>query len=243
MKNRLIILVLASLLGSCLSDDYYVDMVDVEGGTFIMGSGDNDADSDEGPMHPVKVGSFRIGRYEVTQKLWNLVMNDKNPSVFKGDDYPVECVSWYDVQIFIKRLNRITGHAYRLPTEAEWEYAASGGIYGIGCKYSGGEIEQAAWFAENSDSTTHDVGLLAPNELGIHDMSGNVHEWCYDTYDSLSYTNTYRPTYKSGEEEVKVYRGGSWASGRRYCRISNRNKNSAELRHQCLGFRLAEDME
>lgn len=231
------------MLSSCLSDNYYVDMVDVEGGTFVMGSEDEEADEDERPLHSVTVGSFRIGRYEVTQKLWKLVMHDKNPSAFKSDNNPVECVSWFDVQMFIERLNKRTGHKYRLPTEAEWEYAAKGGRFSRNCKYSGGEIGQVGWFVENSDSTTHNVGLMIPNELGIHDMSGNVHEWCNDLYDSLSYTDINRRIQSSGREEVRVYRGGSWASDSRYCRIANRNKHYADLRHCCLGFRLAEDMD
>ncbi len=238
MRNQLIIFVLSSILSSCVSENYYVDMVDVEGGTFIMGCESEDADKDERPLHTVMLNDFRIGQYEVTQKLWNLVMFKKNPSIFKDDNRPVECVSWYDVQIFLKRLNKKTGHAYRLPTEAEWEYAAKGGIFSQDHKYSGGELELVGWFGENSDSTTHTVGLLKPNELGIYDMSGNVHEWCNDSYDSLSYKNIHSPN----QNDLRVYRGGSWASGRKYCRIANRNKHSAELRHYCLGFRLAEDM-
>lgn len=242
MMKRFIIVFISLLLSGCLSDDYYVDMVDVAGGEFIMGSEDKEADEDEKPLHKLYVDSFRIGRYEVTQKLWNLVMNDKNPSVFKGDDKPVECVSWYDVQIFIERLNNITGHSYRLPTEIEWEYAAKGGNRSFGYKYSGGELKRTSWFVDNADSTTHDVGLLTPNELGIYDMTGNVHEWCNDFYDSLSYSRTDSFQLAKGYD-VRVYRGGSWASSRQYCRIANRNKNSAELRHYCLGFRLAEDMD
>lgn len=241
MRKQVIALIAVILLCGCLSDDYYVDMVDVEGGTFTMGSDDEDADDDEQPVHSVNINSFRIARYETTQKLWCLVMNDKNPSYFKGKSRPVECVSWYDVQIFIERLNRITGHRYRLPTEAEWEYAALGGIYNTGCKYSGGEIEHVAWFNDNSDNMTHDVGLLQPNELGIYDMNGNVHEWCDDLYDSLSYSDIHRNGPMN--DDVRVYRGGSWSSNKKYCRIANRNKYSSDLRHYCLGFRLAEDMD
>ncbi len=243
MRKILIILALSSVFNGCLSDNYDVDMVDVEGGTFVMGSDDEEADEDERPLHSVTVNSFRIGRFEVTQKLWRLVMRDKNPSAFKNDDNPVECVSWFDVQLFIERLNKRTGRTYRLPTEAEWEYAAKGGRLGRGGKYSGGEIEQVGWFVANSDSTTHRVGLLVPNELGIHDMSGNVHEWCNDLYDSLSYADINRRICPSSKEAVRVYRGGSWASDRRYCRVANRNKHYANLRHCCLGFRLAEDID
>lgn len=242
MKRTIIVALITLLFCRCLSDGYYVDMVDIEGGTFIMGSDDAESDEDERPLHAVTVHNFKIGRYEVTQKLWNLVMHDKNPSVFKGNNRPVECVSWYDVQIFLERLNRITGHSYRLPSEVEWEYAAKGGRFNRDCKYSGGEIEQVGWFVENSDSITHNVGLLTPNDLGIYDMCGNVHEWCDDLYDSLSYTKTNRQIGSLNITGLRVYRGGSWASNRKYCRIANRNKHSAELRHCCLGFRLAEDI-
>ena len=244
--KRLITTMLALIfLCGCSQDEYYVDMVDVAGGTFTMGcdDSDKDADEDEHPQHIVTVNSFKIGRYEVTQRLWNLVMHDKNPSIFKGDDRPVDCVSWYDVQIFLERLNKTTGHSYRLPTEAEWEYVAKGGQFSQNSKYSGGEIERVGWCVENSDSTTHNVGLLAPNELGIYDMSGNVHEWCYDLYDSLSYSRSGDSFIPPKGYEIRVYRGGSWASSHKYCRITNRNKNSAELRHYCLGFRLAEDID
>lgn len=241
--KKITVILLCALFCGCLSDDYYVDMVYVEGGEFMMGSEDPDADDDELPQHSVSVKSFSIGRYEVTQALWNLVMRGKNPSIFKGDNRPVECVSWYDAQIFIDRLNNKTGHSYRLPTEAEWEYAARGGNVSIGCKFIGGEPTRTSWFVENSDSTTHDVGMLAPNELGIYDMTGNVHEWCDDLYDSLSYYRKDSLFIPSKGYDVRVYRGGSWASSRQYCRIANRNKNSAELRHYCLGFRLAEDAE
>ena len=243
MMKKIIIVFISILLSSCLSDDYYVDMVDVEGGAFVMGSNDEDADDDEKPLCLVTVDSFRIGRYEVTQRLWNLVMHNKNPSVFKGDNRPVECVSWYDVHIFIHRLNEITGHSYRLPTEMEWEYAAKGGQFGHGSKYSGGEIGYVGWFIENSDSTTHDVGLLEPNELGLYDMTGNVHEWCDDFYDSLKYFHVDSILIPARGVDLRVYRGGSWYSNRQYSRITNRNKHSAELRHYCLGFRLAEDID
>ncbi|MCH5329250.1 MAG: formylglycine-generating enzyme family protein [Coprobacter sp.] len=243
IKNLFAGIIALTLLYSCTSDDYYVDMVDVEGGVFMMGSNDDDADDDEKPEHSVEIKSFRIGRYEVTQKLWNKVMHNRNPSEFKGDNRPVECVSWYDVQLFIRRLNKITGHSYRLPTEAEWEYAAKGGNKSHGYKFSGGKPEKTAWFIENSDSTTHDVGQLKPNELGIYDMSGNVHEWCSDLYDSLSYQRSAPGPQNLSDAELRIYRGGSWGSSRPYLRTANRNKHMARLRHYCLGFRLAEDKD
>jgi formylglycine-generating enzyme required for sulfatase activity len=142
------------------------------------------------------VSSFNIGKYEVTQGQWKAVMGD-NPSRFKsGDNYPVENVSWNDVQDFLSRLNALTGKNYRLPRETEWEYAARGGNSSRGYKYSGSaNINDVAWYDGNSGERTHPVGTKAPNELGIYDMSGNVKEWCQDA-----------------EGSYRVYRGGCWAS-------------------------------
>lgn len=241
MKKAIWILSLF-LFCSCLPDEYEMDMVYVEGGEFIMGSDEEDADTDESPMRTVQMESFYIGRYEITQKQWKRVMNGKNPSIFKDDDRPVECVSWNDVQIFIKRLNKITGRSFRLPTEKEWEYAAKGGIFGVEDNLNPAEIEKIAWFVENSDSISHRVGELQPNKLGIYDMIGNVHEWCYDVYDSLAYSQDLinEDASHNLDSTVRVYRGGSWLSSRKYIRVSNRNKNNVDLRHFCLGFRLAE---
>lgn len=241
MKKAIWILSLF-LFCSCLPDEYEMDMVYVEGGEFIMGSDEEDADTDESPMRTVQMESFYIGRYEITQKQWKRVMNGKNPSIFKDDDRPVECVSWNDVQIFIKRLNKITGRSFRLPTEKEWEYAAKGGIFGVEDNLNPAEIEKIAWFVENSDSISHRVGELQPNKLGIYDMIGNVHEWCYDVYDSLAYSQDLvnGDVSQNLDSAIRVYRGGSWLSSRKYIRVSNRNKNNVNLRHFCLGFRLAE---
>lgn len=159
-------------------------MVYIEGGSFQMGSEDVEADDDEVPVHEVQIKNFYIGKYEITQAQWKNIMG-KNPSYFRGDDFPVECVSWEDVQRFIKRLNAKTGKHYRLPTEAEWEYAAKGGNLSKNYKYSGSDtLQEIAWYIENSDSLSHICGNKQPNELGIHDMCGNVHEWCSNRYDS-----------------------------------------------------------
>lgn len=231
------------LLQGCLQDEYETDMVFVEGGAFLMGSDGEDADPDESPVHEVQVADFYMGRYEVTQAQWKAVMQNKNLSWFQGDELPVECVSWYDVELFLERLNAKTGHAYRLPTEAEWEYAARGGRYGTGCRYSGADkLDSVAWFAVTSDSTTHPVGSLPPNELGLYDMSGNVHEWCADSYDSLSYRYPEAPCSRNADDR-RVFRGGSWHSDSQHCRIANRNHVSAEMRNYTLGFRLAEDAD
>ena len=165
----------------------------------------------------------------------------KNTSNFKGNKKPVEQVSWNDCQEFIKKLNQLTGKNFRLPTEAEWEYAARGGNKSQGYKYSGSNtIDNVAWYTSNSGSKTHDVKTKQANELGIYDMSGNVYEWCQDWYDSNYYssspeTNPTGPT--SGSS--RVLRGGSWGSSAGYCRVSYRNYYYPGSRNYYGGFRLA----
>ncbi len=214
------------------------NMVRVEGGTFQMGSNDSEADSDEKPVHQVTLSSYSIGETEVTQVLWEAVMGS-NPSNFKGSNLPVENVSWDDCQEFITRLNQQTGRRFRLPTEAEWEFAAHGGNKSRGYKYSGSKkIKAIAWYKGNSSSKTHTVKTKQANELGLYDMSGNVWEWCqdwYGDYSSSAQTNPKGPS--SGS--LRVYRGGSWFDGARNCRSSNRNYNSPSNRSLNLGFRLA----
>lgn len=216
-------------------------MIYVEGGSFFMGSKDVNADKDEMPVHEVQIENFYIGKYEITQAQWKYIMG-KNPSYFRGDNLPVECVSLKDVLKFIKKLNSKTGRHYRLPTEAEWEYAAKGGHLSRNYKYSGSDtLQKIAWYAENSDSVTHICGSKQPNELGIYDMCGNVHEWCSNQYDSLSYTYPHKNFEKHVRLKKYVFRGGSWFSKSKYCRIANRNHNFENIRNFSLGFRLAED--
>ena len=200
------------------------DMVYVEGGSFDMGATTeqgSEADSDEYPVHSVTLSGYYIGRCEVTQELWEAVMGS-NPSYFAGAQNPVESVSWNDCQNFIKKLNSLTGRTFRLPTEAEWEYAARGGNKSRHYKYSGSNnIFDVAWHDGNSGSKTHAVGTKSPNELGIYDMSGNVWEWCSDWYGSYSagaQTNPQGPS--SGSN--RGLRGGGWINSARYCRVSNR---------------------
>ncbi len=216
-------------------------MVAVEGGTFKMGATSeqgNDADSDEKPVHSVTLSDYYIGETEVTQKLWEAVMGS-NPSYFKGSQKPVEKVSWHDCKEFIEKLNQLTGKNFRLPTEAEWEYAARGGKESQGYKYSGSNtIGNVAWYYNNSNSTTHDVKTKSSNELGIYDMSGNVWEWCedrYGSYSSGSQTNPTGPSYGS----YRVLRGGSWDSNAKYCRVSFRLNSNPDFRYDDGGFRLA----
>ena len=217
------------------------DMVSVAGGTFTMGATSeqgSDAEGDEKPAHQVTLSDYMIGKTEVTQELWQAVMGS-NPSEFSGYDLPIESVSWNDCQEFIKKLNSLTGLNFRLPTEAEWEYAARGGNKSKGYKYSGSnDISSVAWYDSNSSSKTHAVATKSPNELGLYDMSGNVWEWCsdwYGNYSSGSQTNPKGPS--SGSRRVN--RGGSWLNTARYCRVSFRNYDNPGGRYYSLGLRLA----
>ncbi|MEF2644140.1 MAG: formylglycine-generating enzyme family protein [Paramuribaculum sp.] len=217
-------------------------MVWVDGGTFRMGSDDSDAESDEKPVHSVTVSDFSIGKYEVTQAQWKAVMGENNnPSWFKGDNLPVECVSWDDVQEFIRKLNALTGKRYRLPTEAEWEFAARGGNRSRGYKYSGSDnLSSVAWYTDNSGSKTHPVGTKSSNELGIYDMTGNVWEWCQDWYDSDYYSKSASTNPKGpATGSNRVCRGGCWNFNAGCCRVSYRCDFSPVFRSSGLGFRLA----
>lgn len=205
------------------------EMVKVEGGTFSMGS--YSGESDEQPVHSETVGTFYIGKTEVTQKLWAAVMG-ANPSKFRGENLPVEMVSWFDCQEFVDRLSRITGRIFRLPTEAEWEYAARGGNKSRNYTYSGSnDLYRVAWYTENSGSMTHPVGQKLDNELGIYDMSGNVWEWCSDNYSS-SYSSPRNSSYR-------VLRGGGWGSTAASCRVADRIYYSPGDRSGYRGLRLA----
>ena len=217
------------------------NMVWVEGGTFRMGATSEqggDAESDEKPVHSVTLSGYYIGKTEVTQALWKAVMGN-NPSRFKGDNLPVDCVSWGDSQVFIRKLNALTGQNFRLPTEAEWEFACRGGNNSLGYKYSGSDnIDNVAWYAGNSGDTTHPVATRSPNELGIYDMSGNVWEWCADWYGDYSSGAQTNPKGPYGGSN-RVYRGGGWFNGVRGCRSSYRIYNRPTFRDCGLGLRLA----
>jgi len=228
------------------------EMISVKGGTFQMG--------EKGiaePVHSVTLSDFDIGKYPVTQKYWQEIMG-ANPSKFKDcDDCPVENVSWNDVQEFLKKINaRFPGKKYRLPTEAEWEFAARGGAQSKGFQFSGSnDLNEVGWFWENSgdkplsgdwklekltpnNCRTHPVGRKKANELGLHDMSGNVWEWCadwYGDYPSGAQTNPAGPDKGSD----RVYRGGSWGLDARNCRVSYRYYYAPGYRSRILGFRLA----
>lgn len=222
-------------------------MVYVEGGTFTMGATSeqgSDAWDDEKPVHSVTLSSFYIGQTEVTQELWEAVMGS-NPSYFNGAKRPVEKVSWDDCQEFIRKLNAKTGKQFRLPTEAEWEYAARGGNKTKDYKYSGSNnIDDVAWYIDNSGSTTHDVATKRANELGIYDMSGNVFEWCSDWYDYIiiNYYSSSPSTNPQGPTSgfYRVYRGGSWGFNAGICRVSFRGSDALGDRGHDLGLRLAQ---
>lgn len=231
--------------------DYIDNMVYVEGGTFEMGATDeqgSDAEDDENPTHSVTLSSYYIGQTEVTQELWEAVMGS-NPSEFKGAKRPVENVSWEDCQEFISKLNEMTGKNFRLPTEAEWEYAARGGNKSKVYKYSGSStIGDVAWYSDNSydkdesspDFGTQPVAIKRANELGIYDMTGNVEEWCSDWYGEEYYKSSpsNNPQGPSTGSD-RVCRGGDWRSAYYYCRVSSRDQGLPGDRYNLLGLRLA----
>ena len=208
------------------------EMVLVRGGSFKLGG-----------THPVTVPDFAIGKYPVTQKLWQAIMG-KNPSNFKGEDLPVENVNWDDVQKFLQKLNaRFPGNNYRLPSEAEWEYAARGGAGSKGYTYAGSnDLDKVGWYSENSGNKTQPVGQKAPNELGLYDLSGNVWEWCEDDWhanlDSVPKDGS-AWTDQPQRGAHRVHRGGSWLNGAGRCRVSHRYSWDPGNRNGDLGFRLA----
>lgn len=232
----------ASTVTIPVKDGVSIEMIKVEAGTFMMGATPEMKNSwtEERPIHQVTLtNDYYIGKYEVTQSLWCALM-DNNPSYFKGDNLPVEQVSWDDCQKFINKLNDITGRKFRLPTEAEWEYAARGGKKSRGYQYSGSnKISDVTWYSSNSEHKTQPVGLKLANELGLYDMSGNVNEWCFDRfgfYSALSQTNPLG----ADDGICRVYRGGSWEQTAGFCRSSDRsNYGTSKNRIYNLGFRLA----
>jgi len=223
------------------------EMVYAEGDGFNMGctpEQGNECSDDEKPLHRVNLPDFYIGKYEVTQALWRAVMG-ANPSAVKGDNLPIESVSWDDSQTFIGRLNNLTGEQFRLPTEAEWEYAARGGNQSSGYKYSGGsDIYDVAWYGDNSDGRARNAGGKKANELGIYDMSGNVAEWCRDWYGANYYGGSAAGSpVGPSSGKLRVYRGGSWRLNAKYARVSSRGSGAPNARLNYLGLRLALSLE
>ena len=219
----------------------------VEAGTFQMGSDAADAFDWEKPVHSVTLTKdYYMGETEVTQALWYAVMG-QNPTsdgsqwestYGLGDSNPAYYVSWNDCQTFISKLNALTGVTFRLPTEAEWEFAAKGGNKSQGYTYAGSnKLGDVAWYSGNSSSKTHEVATKAPNELGLYDMSGNVWEWCQDLYGSYSSSAQTDPTGPTSGS-LRVLRGGSWDSDAANCRVADRGWTYATYRSGNLGFRL-----
>ena len=223
-----------------VKDGISIDMVRVEAVTFTMGATaemENPFDYEK-PTHRVTLtNDYYIGKYEVTQALWKAVMGN-NPSYFKGDNLPVEKVSWDDCQEFISKMNRITGKTFRLPTEAEWEYAARGGNKSRGYQYSGSNnLSDVAWYEDNSGKKTHAVGTKQANELGIYDMSGNVREWCQDKLRVYSSSSQVNPT-GANSEPYRMIRGGDYVYDARSCRSSNRYCQRQDFPLSIFGLRL-----
>jgi formylglycine-generating enzyme required for sulfatase activity len=213
------------------------EMVFVKGGAFQMGDEHGDLPEYCRPVHTVTLSDFQIGKYPVTQKEWKAVMGS-NPSNFKGDNLPVESVSWDDCQAFIQKLNAKTGKKYRLPTEAEWEFAARGGTLSKGFKYAGSNnLAEVGWFSANSNKKPQPVGQKKANELGSHDMSGNVWEWCHDWYEAYQSAAQHNPT-GPASGSARVCRGGGWILDARYCRTAYRNYDTPASRSNDIGFRL-----
>ncbi|MEI6575778.1 MAG: SUMF1/EgtB/PvdO family nonheme iron enzyme [Bacteroidota bacterium] len=217
-----------------------IDMVRVKGCEFNMGT--RGRAPDESPIHKVLLDDYYIGKYEVSQQIWAKVMgNDPEANYFSGcDSCPVEKVSWQNIMTFLKKLNAMTAMQFRLPSEAEWEFAARGGCLSKGYQYSGSNsLSQIAWYESNSASRTHKVGSKRPNELDLYDMSGNVWEWCNDWYARDYYEhspNENPPGPETGTE--RVMRGGSWYFDNSGLRVSDRDKGDPELRYGYVGFRL-----
>ena len=216
-----------------------MEFVLVRGGTYAMGDTLDQGVENERPIHEVSLDDFRISRFPVTQKQWSALMGE-NPSAFQHDDHPVEQVTWTDASDFAQKLTRAaqTGGSFMLPTEAQWEYAARSG--GLDDLYAGGDdIDRIAWYEGNSKGSTHPVGLKMPNALGLHDMSGNVWEWCRDTFRSAAYGHhgCRNPVVASGGRD-RVIRGGSWNLDAWSARCSRRFNFSESFYRPGLGFRL-----
>lgn len=259
--KRIFVLLLLVLVGrQVFSQNNYTEnsfginmkMVYVEGGYFEMGCTEedcSDCDGDEMNVREVFLSDYYIGQFEITQKQWQAVMRtsvyqqrdkgDANTALCgTGHDYPMYYVTWEEANEFCRILSSKTGKLYRLPTEAEWEYAARGGKNSQSYKYSGSnDLDEVAWYAKNSSSKTHKIGTKKPNELGIYDMSGNVWEWCEDIYSDYRSSDNNNPKgAKSGTKRIN--RGGSWRNNTTSCRVSDRSYDSPDFRYISLGFRV-----
>ncbi len=218
-------------------------MVRVPGGSRTLGATYEQepwAKDSERPAHTVTLSSYKIGKYEVTQYQWEAIMGS-NPSTHRGANRPVENVSWNDIQQFISRLNSLTGGSYRLPTEAEWEYAARGGEDGPATRFAGSdEIDEVGWYDGNSGGSTHPVGRLRPNRLGLYDMTGNVWEWCQDYRGRYNAGDSFNPKGPSSGNS-RVGHGGGYDASSSISRVSFRSQGAQSYSSSSLGFRLASD--
>lgn len=261
MFKRIVLgLLSAVMLVGCAQNDALVrnfdvngisfKMIYVEGGSFVMGSSEQSpgAEGDEFPAHNVSLDGFYIGETEVTQELWMAVMGGNNPSGFTKNPsdttlnalMPVESVTWFQCLEFIDSLNSLTGATFRMPTEAEWEFAARGGNLSKGFLYSGSNnIDEVAWYGvSDKEGITHPVGQKLPNELGLYDMSGNVWEWCSDWYAPYTAEDAVNPS-GPAEGRSRVIRGGCWFVDAPVCRPSDRSLGSPRHSGCILGLRLA----
>jgi len=235
-------------------------MVLIPSGAFMMGDAREEGDSDEVPVHEVTLNSFYVCKFEVTQKEWLAVMGE-NPSTYVGEDHPVDKVSWYDAVRFCNKKSQLEGlkpcytinaktvscdfksDGYRLPTEAEWEYAALGADKAKTTRFAGSDnIEEVAWYSANADNQTHPVGVKQANELGLFDMSGNVWEWCWDWYGPYTQDEKDNPT-GAASGTYRVRRGGSWLSQDPHCRITNRYLHNPGYSFTNVGFRVVRSAE
>ncbi len=222
-----------------------LEMVFIEGGAFTQGCVEerqSNCFANELPVHEVQISGFYIGKFPVTQGQWSKVMGS-NPSSFSGcDDCPVNNVSWMDAMKFIERLNRVTNKNYRLPTEAEWEFAARGGNNSQQFRFSGSTyLSDVGWYDRNSNGLLKPVGSLNPNEIGLYDMSGNINEWCYDVFSEYSSNGSPRLSGSSRGTAFHVIRGGSYSSPARECRVYFRSSRHLTATSPYIGFRLARD--
>lgn len=217
-------------------------MIFVKGGNFQMGS--NTGKSDEQPVHTVNLNDFYIGKYEVTQSLWLQIMGNENTQKTDCLDCPVYDITYENIHTFLSRLNTLTGKNYRLPTEAEWEYAAVGGNASKDFKYSGSNnLDEVAWYAPNAGMKTNPVGLKKPNELGLYDMSGNVWEICSDWYQKSYYKKSKKENPVNKKKSMfRVARGGSWRSEEQRCQVRARNRNVRDHHISNGGFRLVMEL-
>jgi formylglycine-generating enzyme required for sulfatase activity len=223
-------------LSEDLGNDIKLAMMAIPGGSFLMGSDEYD---NEKPIHQVTLSPFRMGKYQVTQAQWRAVMGN-NPSLYKGDDPPVEHVSWKDASSFCQKLTEKTGREYRLPTEAEWEYACRAGSTGRYCFGDNNALLQKyAWYRKNAGDKTHPVGEKLANDWGLHDMHGNVWEWCRDWYDEDYYWESLEENPQGPSSGThRVLRGGSFNHDKDQCGSANRGSYTPDTIYRYLGFRV-----